>query len=72
MIGDLDTSALYLTGDEDGGAGLNCRRCDRAGLPLAYYDTAGSNPYADQGVVACQTVDQLLHQMRVHVRVAHR
>lgn len=49
--------AFYLMGDEDTGVGLNCRICDRGGLPVVYYTSSDDDKtYAKTDVVVVHTI----------------
>ncbi|MEV7013292.1 hypothetical protein [Streptosporangium sp. NPDC051022] len=62
---------FQLIGDEDCGVGLHCRRCDRGGLPVAYY--AGlCDPYdGDPTVESVTAIFGLLAAADRHHRTAH-
>ena len=55
----LDES-FRLVGDEDCGVGLNCGRCDRGGLPIAYYSYPGDPTYHGTDVERVHTIAALL------------
>jgi hypothetical protein len=62
---------LTLSGDEDTGVGINCRRCDRGGLPIAYYIGIDDTPYADTDVFVTKSMIELIGAGINHVINAH-
>lgn len=68
---ELRIDSIILTGDENGGVGLNCldTKCDQGGKPLAYWPGCCGNPYDD--VPTVQTFADLQRQVKVHRRVHH-
>jgi hypothetical protein len=63
---------LRLQGDEDGGVGLICRRCDRGGAPIAYYTAHGElSPYADGPVKLVTRMAALLQAACAHLLEDH-
>lgn len=62
---------FYLLGDEDGDVGLQCRECDRGGLPVVHYSGAGSNPYPKTDVVFVMRIGRLLDAGLAHIREKH-
>lgn len=70
LLATLD-EAYWLSGDEDTGVGLQCRLCDRGGLPVAYY-LGISSPYGDRcDVVSVDTIAALLDAGRQHLTDVH-
>lgn len=59
---------LRLEGDEEGGVSLVCRRCDRRGLPIAFYQPAddGIPPYLDR-----PDVEQVSRIVDLYVAALH-
>jgi hypothetical protein len=70
LLATLD-EAYWLSGDEDTGVGLQCRLCDRGGLPVAYY-CGISTAYEDRADVASvNTIAALLDAGRRHLAEQH-
>jgi hypothetical protein len=69
---DLDQLFRFV-GDEDCGVGINCRECDRGGLPIAHYESWPDtpNPYADTDVVYVHKIVDLLAAAEDHARATH-
>jgi hypothetical protein len=72
----VDLSSLdrmTLSGDEDAGVGLDCRDCDRRGLPIAYYAHPDDRTYADHGEVArVDSIADLVMAAITHRTSVHR
>lgn len=63
---------LYLLGDEDTGVSLDCRLCNRRGLPVAYYSHPDDKTYAGRDdVVRVSTIAGLVDAGEKHLREYH-
>lgn len=62
---------LTLSGDEDTGVGISCRRCDRGGLPLAYYVGIDDKAYANTDVFVTESIIDLVAFGLNHVIKTH-
>lgn len=81
MAGALDPSVaglaylderLWLMGYEDCSVGLDCRICDRGGLPIAYYAPYSGSPYGEGAdVVNVTTIAALLDAGVRHLADRH-
>lgn len=62
-----------LVGDEDTGVGVDCRRCDRGGLPIAYLLTyPDDRTYADaDDVQLVHTITELINAAQQHMWRRH-
>ena len=65
--------AMRLVGDEDTGVSLDCRLCDRGGLPIAYLLTYPDDPtYAKvDDVLRVQSITQLIDGGQQHLWARH-
>ena len=66
-------ASLWLQGDEDGGVGMNCRRCDLGGEPIAYYEPYpnGRPPYEGTDVKPVTTISALIFAGQYHLARQH-
>lgn len=63
---------LYLMGDEGCGIGLQCRQCDRGGLPIAYYMYPEDRTYAAaDDVRVVHAIYDLISEGLTHVSANH-
>jgi hypothetical protein len=68
---DYDTY-LYLMGDEDGDVGLQCRECDRGGLPVVFYTTNKKvTGYQDASVIVVHSILDLVMEGTNHLWKVH-
>jgi len=59
-----------LTGDEDGGVGIECRLCDAGGQPVAYY--GWDNPYHKvPEVTHVREIGALINAATAHLTATH-
>lgn len=59
---------FYLVGDEDTNVGLQCKSCDRGGLPVVYYTTnPKDDSYKDDDVVIVNSIQELVDQGSLHM-----
>jgi len=58
---------LYLMGDEDCGVGVNCKFCDRGGLPVIYYSFPEDKTYSATDVVIVNSITGFISAMKKHV-----
>lgn len=56
----------YMAGDEDGGVALQCKVCDREGLPVAYLTTRGDRSWQGTDVIVAYSIDELLRSASMH------
>jgi hypothetical protein len=61
----------WLQGDEDGGVGVQCRTCDRGGMPVVYYPGWGTSPYPEAEVPTATGVLHLYLLANAHVQQHH-
>lgn len=75
FIWDVDryNETLRLVGDEDTGVSMDCRLCDRGGLPIAYLLTSvDDDGYIDnEDVLRVGTITELINAGQRHHQDRH-
>lgn len=57
---------FYLSGDEDTGVNLYCRKCNHRGRPVAYYVGIAPAWHDDSEIVEVYTLADLLEAAHTH------
>lgn len=67
-------STFRMVGDEDGDVGLNCKICDRGGMPVVHYTSTKTSyaPYAGTDVVIVDTINDMIVKGTKHLVEIHR